>query len=104
MSYRGSIDGEAPALDVTQALLGGSGSGRPSGAGMRSRNVSAAGVVLEKLKAHWWVRDTAALKEIFLSSWVNVLLVTVPVGIYAGAVGWPATWVFVLVRFWGPGG
>jgi hypothetical protein len=45
-----------------------------------------------KWPAHVW----HVTKITLLSSYVNFLLVFVPVGIAAGALGWPSTWVFSL--------
>jgi Ca2+:H+ antiporter len=45
-----------------------------------------------KWPAHVW----HVTKITLLSSYVNFLLLFVPVGIVAGALGWPSTWVFSL--------
>ncbi|EFJ39789.1 hypothetical protein VOLCADRAFT_108492 [Volvox carteri f. nagariensis] len=52
-------------------------------------------LTMTRTKRRWWRSDARALKEI-LSNWANVLLVTVPLGLIAGALNWTAEYVFVL--------
>lgn len=77
-SYRNSIDG-IPGLSqhAESPLLAGRASGPAA-------------------EVHWWIRDSAALKEILFGNWINLLLLVVPLGMAAGYLEWPATWVFVL--------
>ncbi|GLC75402.1 hypothetical protein PLESTF_001633000 [Pleodorina starrii] len=92
----------------TEALLGRSASrpaqgyGSPRGVGSsadaEARRASFArnrSLTMTRTKRRWWRSDARALKEI-LSNWVNVLLVTVPLGLAAGALKWSAEYVFVL--------
>lgn len=54
-------------------------------------------LTMTRTKRRVWRSDARALKEI-LSNWVNLLLVTVPLGLAAGALKWSSEYVFVLVR------
>ncbi|KAK1832386.1 calcium/proton exchanger [Podospora conica] len=47
----------------------------------------------------WSAQSWNAFKAVALSSWINILLVFVPLGIVAGRQGWGANWVFALNFF-----
>jgi Ca2+:H+ antiporter len=44
----------------------------------------------------FWFHLSSAIRRTFFGSYINVLLVFVPIGIAAGTFGWPAQAVFVL--------
>lgn len=43
------------------------------------------------------MRDFVAVREIFLASWINLLLVCIPLGFASEAMGWGAVATFSLV-------
>ncbi|GIL67103.1 hypothetical protein Vafri_20554 [Volvox africanus] len=81
----------APSYGSPRGLLGSAGDAAARRAAF-ARNRS---LTMNRTKRRWWRSDARALKEI-LSNWVNVLLVTVPLGLIAGALKWSAEYVFVL--------
>ncbi|GLI66656.1 hypothetical protein VaNZ11_010585 [Volvox africanus] len=81
----------APSYGSPRGLLGSAGDAAARRASF-ARNRS---LTMSRTKRRWWRSDARALKEI-LSNWVNVLLVTVPLGLIAGALKWSAEYVFML--------
>ena len=48
-----------------------------------------------------WIAPRQDLKtawEMLISSWLNVLLLLLPLGFASGLLGWPASATFILVR------
>mmetsp|Transcript_31238 Transcript_31238/g.56706 ORF Transcript_31238/g.56706 Transcript_31238/m.56706 type:complete len:477 (-) Transcript_31238:3378-4808(-) len=48
------------------------------------------------IKVHWFIRDYTAMKEIVFSSYINLLLLCLPLGIFAGCYHWNPVLVFFL--------
>lgn len=52
--------------------------------------------VLEVVAPKWFMRDYVAVSEIFLASWINLLLVCIPLGFASEAMGWGPVATFSL--------
>lgn len=52
----------------------------------------------------WFVKDFLSVKEIVCSSYINLLLVCIPLGFASGLLKWGAVLTFSLVSGLGPRG